>query len=785
MAETIQSQPKKPERTFSVQSDGMDEKFDEKASLKDELGSGIGSGIVSVKQDIAALGDVWEDVREIDLDSTGKERAVETSEDWGYRLVSLADDPSAPVWTFRMWFIAIGLSCFGAVLSQIFAFRPQTVYVSQLFLQTFSYIMGRGLEYLLPGPEGKLFQTNDTAFFRWLNPGKFNIKEHVATLIMAAAATHGALAINIFAADDLFYHFKPNVAIAIFTLLGSQLIGYGLAGIYRSFLVYPTHQVFPNLMPTIQMFDVLHRGADSILQKKRLKFFWSLFCIALVWEWFPEYIAPTLTGISIFCLARQNSPWVTRIFGGAAGNEGLGLFAICLDWQYVGSGGSAYGALFQPIQTQLSLYVGVLICIISFCAVYANNVWKAQNFPFLSQLLFLENGSVFDQTTILTDKFELDEAKLAEVGLPWFSATQTVTAIGNSLSFGATVTHLILWYWKDIKDAVIKSRRGTIEDAHYEKMKVYKEVPYLWYVGLFVASLAIAFATCYTGHSQLPWWGLIVSVLFAAIFLPIISTLYGVLCFVPGTQDVAQMIAAAILPGKPIANMYFSLYAYNSTEQGRSMTRDLKMGQYTKLPPRVTFTMQNLGAVIGALLNYVIMRTVVDSHREILLSVQGTNTWSGAGVQSFNSNAVSWGALAKHLYAPSSRYGIIPLSIFIGLALPVPFWLIHQKFPHLRANTVITPMVAASIGYLSGGINSSIFTTFLLCLVSQFWLRKYHPRWFRKYNFLVSAALDGGTEVMIFIYSFAVGGAGGKVTSFPQWALNPAGNPDYCMRLTS
>lgn len=28
------------------------------------------------------------------------------------------------------------------------------------------------------------------------------------------------------------------------------------------------------------------------------------------------------------------------------------------------------------------------------------------------------------------------------------------------------------------------------------------------------------------------------------------------------------------------ANMYFTLYAYNSTEQGRSMTRDLKMGEH-------------------------------------------------------------------------------------------------------------------------------------------------------------------------------------------------------------
>ena len=45
----------------------------------------------------------------------------------------------------------------------------------------------------------------------------------------------------------------------------------------RSFLVYPTYIVFPNLMPTVQMMDVLHRGQDNLLQKKRLKFFWILF----------------------------------------------------------------------------------------------------------------------------------------------------------------------------------------------------------------------------------------------------------------------------------------------------------------------------------------------------------------------------------------------------------------------------------------------------------------------------------------------------------------------------
>ena len=73
---------------------------------------------------------------------------------------------------------------------------------------------------------------------------------------------------------------------------------------------------------------------------------------------------------------------------------------------------------------------------------------------------------------------------------------------------------------------------------------------------------------------------------FAAVFLPIIAFLYAVICFIPSTEDIAKMLGSALVPGSPHANMYFAMYAYNSTEQGRSFTRDLKIGQYVKVRDR-------------------------------------------------------------------------------------------------------------------------------------------------------------------------------------------------------
>ncbi|KAF9557282.1 OPT oligopeptide transporter [Agrocybe pediades] len=735
--------------------------------------------------DTSNVGDVFaEGPRLIDLGEDGKERPIDTDVDYATRLISLDDDTTLPIWTFRMWFLSLGLSCFGAVLGQIFYFRPQTVSVSQLFLQIISYIMGKAMEEVLPGPGSERFKTADTRFWRWVNPGPFNIKEHVAITVMASTASSSALAISIFAAQDLYYNVRPNAGVGIFTLIASQLIGYGMAGIMRSFLVYPTFAVYPQLMPTVQLFEALHKGQSAVMQKKRLKFFWIIFIAIFVWEWFPEYIAPTLTGISIFCLANQKSAWFTRIFGGAAGNEGLGVFSICFDWAYVGAGGGSIGSLFTPLSTQLSLYGGTAVCIIAFCACYARNTWNTQNFPFLTQLLYYENGTEYDQLSILNDDFTLNMDKLAVQGLPWYAASQLLYKISRTMYIGAAITHFFLWHFKTVYNIVKDWRNGECQDPHYQKMKVYKEISNWWYLGIFVVTTGIALGTTYAAKSGLPWWGLFIALIFAWLFVPIIGTLNATVGYAPSIENMVQMVGGAVIPGKPVANMYFTMYGYNPVVQSLALLRDLKMGQYAKLPPSVTFATQFIGTIIGGLLNFVIMKTVLAANREVLRDVQGTNVWSGQQVQSYNSAAVAWGALGKPLYATGTRYGFVPYMLLAGLGFPIPFWLLHRKYPKVGFNYVFTPVLVAELGILSVGINSSIFTSFLLAIFSQYYLRKYRATWFRKYNFLLSAALDGGTSVMVFVYTFAVGGGSGTVTPFPTWALNPKGNPDYCARLT-
>ncbi|PPR01082.1 hypothetical protein CVT24_000393 [Panaeolus cyanescens] len=156
---------------------------------------------------------------------------------------------------------------------------------------------------------------------------------------------------------------------------------------------------------------------------------------------------------------------------------------------------------------------------------------------------------------------------------------------------------------------------------------------------------------------------------------------------------------------------------------------------------------RGIAAIIGGLLNYVIIKTIIASRCDILLQVQGTHIWSGQQVQSFNSNAISRGALGSILYAPRGRYAIVPFGILIDLAVAIHFWLIHKRWSKINADKVVTLFSSVrTLGYLNVGINSSVFTTFMLAVFLQYYLRKYRPGWFRKYNFLLSAAFDGGTQ---------------------------------------
>jgi hypothetical protein len=137
------------------------------------------------------------------------------------------------------------------------------------------------------------------------------------------------------------------------------------------------------------------------------------------------------------------------------------------------------------------------------------------------------------------------------------------------------------------------------------------------------------------------------------------------------------MVAGYIHPGKPLANMYFTVFGFNGVQQGQWLCRDLKVAQLVHLSPKSTFTAQMTGAVIGAIFNYVMMKTIVTNQFEILTSIEGSNIWSGQNVQQYNTLAIAW-SIAGDMFSIGARYQWVTIAYLIGFIVPVPFWLIYR-----------------------------------------------------------------------------------------------------------
>lgn len=95
-----------------------------------------------------------------------------------------------------------------------------------------------------------------------------------------------------------------------------------------------------------------------------------------------------------------------NIFGGASNNEGMGLLSWCLDWNLIGS-----DCLFNPIWLQINQDIGIFLTYILMAAVYYGNLWRAKDFPFMSQAVFVSH--------ILACK--MHHADALGIGCRWFS----------------------------------------------------------------------------------------------------------------------------------------------------------------------------------------------------------------------------------------------------------------------------------------------------------------------------------------------------------------------------
>lgn len=102
-------------------------------------------------------------------------------------VVPETDDTTLPVMTFRAWFLGLTSCTILIFLNTFFSYRTQPLNISAVLVQIAVLPIGKFMAATLP-------EKRFTVLRRWrvsLNPGPFNIKEHVIITVMANGGAIG------------------------------------------------------------------------------------------------------------------------------------------------------------------------------------------------------------------------------------------------------------------------------------------------------------------------------------------------------------------------------------------------------------------------------------------------------------------------------------------------------------------------------------------------------------------------------------------------------------------
>ncbi|KAH7927408.1 OPT superfamily oligopeptide transporter [Leucogyrophana mollusca] len=676
-----------------------------------------------------------------------------------------------------MWVLGIFYTIAVSAMNQVFSMRYPSVIVTGIVAQLTALPLGKGLERILPTTRFRTFG------YVWsLNPGPFNIKEHVLITVMANVVVSGAYATDIIATQRVFYNQTVTFSYQMCLTLSIQLLGFALGGLLRQFLVYPSSMIWPGALVSSALFNTLHKtyGQAERRHISREKFFCIAMACSFVWYWVPGYL---WTGLSVFnwvCWIAPNNVVVNSLFGTSTG---LGMGLLTFDWSMISYIGSP---LVTPWWSEANTGAGLLICIwIIAPVIYYTNTFFTAYLPMSSYQSFDNTGLPYDPTQIVTNS-QFDAAKYTAYSPVFIPATLSVAYGVSFAAFTSLVVHTFLWYRRDI----IRRFRSSLKDerdVHARLMQAYPEVPHLWYAILGCSMVILLFVAVEIFPTELPVWATCLAMAIAALLSVPVGMLQAITNQQIALQVLHEMIGGYLVPGKPVANMIFKAVAYIGTNQAVGFSGDLKLGHYMKIPPRLMFAAQVLAAFLSSFVVILVQDWMFANIADICTPTQA-QFFICPSTETFATASLIWGGVGPaRLFSPGSPYNPLLWFFLVGAALPIPFYYLARRFPLSYWRYINIPIFFAGLGALppATGVNYSSWV--LVGFIFQWFMRRYHFRWWMRYNYILSAALDAGVALSLLVIFFCVQMPKGGITL--NWWGNTAwmntadalGTPLYVM----
>ncbi|KAK3324932.1 oligopeptide transporter OPT family [Apodospora peruviana] len=674
--------------------------------------------------------------------------------------VSLANDRSEPILTFRFFVLATFWVVCGDTISTIYFFKPYSSQLSSYMVQLLSWSMGSIMAHYLPE------------------------REHAMVVVAYWGSCRTAFGIGPIRALELYYgrHIPPVYGLLF--LVTSQMIGYGFAGLYRDVLVRPPKLFYPGVLPNVSLFNALHsKKRGSTIVSSPLRFFAIVAGTAFCWQWVPGVIFPMLASPPILCYLISNSA-IGYILG--SGRLGFGLLTLTLDWNYA----SFFQPLYTPIWADLSQIAGAVAgCWVLYPVLYLTNVLGgdsgepgSKRLPPMSSGIFDKYGEVYNISMVVSTNarghVSFNQTALDEYSDPRWTVSYLMYFFWGFVSTTGVLVYALLWYGQDGCRGCSRENNYA-GDIYLDLMRDAETVPYWWYLALLAICLCLSLVCLYGADVGLPWWGLLVMCLISAVFIFPSGILFGLANMQVDMGFLSELVAGGLFHGNPSAVLVSMTYGHTVLEQSLNLLSDYKFGFYMKIPEKEMFWAQLYGTLLGPFVNYSFMRIIIDQLGAAMSTITNNNSsWHALRTKNYYSISVLWGVLGPQLIF--AKYNWIFWAFLVGLTLIVLAYIVHRLKPEWHIETRCNPVVIMyGATYFPVFETTNLLTSALVAVFFMGYLFRYHPVWFAKYNYLLGVGLDCGSQLTQTVAMFALDLGGFR---FPSWWGN---DMPLCLMATS
>lgn len=589
-------------------------------------------------------------------------------------------------------------------VNALFYLRYPIVSIGPYVVQLVAYPLGVGWAKIMPSVDITIPGLGTAN----LNPGPFNIKEHVIIVAMANAAFGGGTGyfVDTVVTVKKFYGFTNFTwGFNILFAFSTQCIGFGLAGSVRKWLVEPAAMIWPAALVNVAFMYALHDHSASDPAKTNgwviSRYRWLLYVTAgmFVYCWFPDFIFPAMSYFAWVTWIKPDNVLVNQLFGQTTGiSLGFPFTGFTLDWAQINS---FYGSpLIAPWHGIANTGIGIIFFLwIVTPAIHYSGTWYADYLPISQNGITDHFGKKYNISRILTPEHVVSPLAYEEYS-PLFLSTSFALAYGVSFAtIAALVSHTYLFHGGEIWRRW-KARDGELDDIHMKLMRKYKLAPHWWYLLLLLIMIGFTFASALAFDTGMAWYSVILALVIAAFWTIPIGIIQAFTNIQLGLNVFTEFIIGYVQPGHPIAMMMFKTYGYITMTQALYFCQDLKLGHYMHVPQRSLFAAQLVATVWSCLCQLGVVEWAMGAIPNICTS-DASNNFTCDYIKTFYNASVIWGAIGpKHMFSSDAIYSKLQYFWVVGFFLPFVVYGLARAFPKSPIKKLNAPLVFSCMGYV-------------------------------------------------------------------------------------